>query len=276
MRSMTWSISAWCGRWLEDDDHVRDLLFRRWLRGGQGRQFTQEAVVLLGQADGHPQPVGVAVTAHRADDDPPGEQGPVDLPGPSAHPTRMKLAWQGTYSSPAAANAVSSRRRSLRQRDDHPARCVLVGQRRQGGHLGQQVDVERLADLVERGHDRRRGDAEADPQPGQAVRLGEGPQHDQVVAPAGEHRQRVGVRAEVDVLVVGLVDDDQHLGGDVGQEAAELAGARRRSRSGCSGWPRRRPVVRSVTARAMAARSWVCFFIGTCTARPPMARVDRS
>ncbi len=64
-------------------------------------------------------------------------------------------------------------------------------------------------------------DREADPQPGQAVGLGEGAQHADVRA-VPVQVEAVGHLGVADELDVRLVDDDQHLGRDGVQEALQL------------------------------------------------------
>src|SRR5690606_40813594 len=87
---------------------------------------------------------------------------------------------------------------------------LLVVERRTGGHQGQAVDVERLADAVKDVGDLRRGRRVADPQTGQAVGLAQGAGNDQVRV-AGQVVEAVGQLARLGELDVGLVQHHDHI-----------------------------------------------------------------
>ena len=104
---------------------------------------------------------------------------------------------------------------------------LLVGERRRRRRLGQAVGIERLAGPVQQADERRRPDPVPNPQARQAVDLGKGAEH-QDQPPRPDEPQRVRRQFRRQVLVVGLVQDHQHLGGDRFQEG--LQGARRDGR----------------------------------------------
>ena len=156
--------------------------------------------------------------------------------------TSMKLASLGTVARPMESQRrdhVVAQLGVLRRRSQH---LVLVPERLQGGHLGQPIDVERLAHLVDRLAQLVGAEAVADAQAAQAVDLGEGAQHDDVAVrrlqlaacpasrprrrtrctprraprarPAGTARTQIGDRRgrQVGAGRVVRVADDEHLG----------------------------------------------------------------
>ena len=86
---------------------------------------------------------------------------------------------------------------------------------------------------------------------------------------------RVGLLRPTRVLVVGLVDDDQHALGDGIEESCEIRRDRRRRRSGCSGCRPRSSLVRGPIRSASASRSTAPSRSGASTGvRAVLAGVD--
>ena len=104
---------------------------------------------------------------------------------------------------------------------------VAVADRLGGRGLGERVDAERLAHRIDRGAELGAADRVADPQPGEPVDLGEGPQQDEVGEVAAQVEAGVGVVVELE-LDVGLVDDHR----DVARDPLEELGDPRRRHVG--------------------------------------------
>jgi hypothetical protein len=159
---------------------------------------------------------------------------------------------------------------AVRGEGAHALEQLVLGiQARQGRLLGGGRDRQRDAGAARGREDARVADGVADAQAGEPVRLREGAQHDDVRVPGGDdvgagHGIRVG-----DELGVGLVEDDEHVVRDTAEERVEAA------------WVTTGPVglfglqtmimrVRSVTASAIASRSWPpAASFGTVTAVAP-------
>ena len=94
-----------------------------------------------------------------------------------------------------------------------PAAHQLAGlaQAGQSGNVGQLPDVEGVAHAAQLAHGLRRPDQIADAKPGQPVDLRERSQDGDVRPAADVLGNRVRVVRIVDILQIGLVDNDQHL-----------------------------------------------------------------
>ena len=107
-------------------------------------------------------------------------------------------------------------------RDGLRARLVFeVGETGQRPGLRDAVGVEGLAGFLQNVDHLRRGDAVADAQAGEALDLGKRPQHDHV-APLVHVAQGIG--RIVEELVVRLVENDRHPGGDGVHEPVDGVG----------------------------------------------------
>ena len=97
---------------------------------------------------------------------------------------------------------------------------VIVQGRQRSGQC-QVIDVERLAHAVHQIGNLGRGQAVANAQAGQAVDLGEGAADEQIrkILEPGRRIDALGSR---DVLVVGLVEDNDHILGNAREEGAHL------------------------------------------------------
>src|SRR5208282_1819789 len=101
------------------------------------------------------------------------------------------------------------------------AHVLFVVQRGEGGGLGEQIDIEGLADFFEGGNEFTVGNAVADAQAGQTVNLREGPHEHQVFAgaQADEGHQIQRLLEEFDI---GLVHHHEYVVGDFVDEFDDL------------------------------------------------------
>ena len=204
--------------------------WRRLARRGAARASAalergEEAPVLLRRAVGDPDVAGAAERRAGADDDPcSASAATISASSRSPSAIQEKLACESGVSRPSSRTPSSTVTRSTIVRSTRRVTSSEWRTASAGGRLGDGVDAERLAHGVDRGAERRRAERVADPQAGEPVDLGEGPQQDQVRELAAQVDGRVGVVVELE-LDVGLVDDHRDVLGDA---LAELGDPRRR------------------------------------------------
>ena len=146
---------------------------------------------------------------------------PRSRPSARASANQKKLPWASGH---VPARAAQSGRDAVALGDQgvDPSHQLGLGlQRRDRGRLGDGRDAERQRHRSQGRGDVRLRDGVADPEPGQAVGLGEGAEQHHV-GPAGEGRETVDRVGHPDELDVGLVDDRHHVVGDAGEERVEL------------------------------------------------------
>ena len=105
-----------------------------------------------------------------------------------------------------------------------PRDLLRVVEARQRCSLTDRVHVERAPHLARRRDDVRRRCRPADAEPGEAVDLGERPQHHQAT-PLAEELEPVGVVGVVDVLEVRLVEDAEDVLRQLVEEREQLGSA---------------------------------------------------
>ena len=203
------------------------------------RRAREEAVVLVGRADGHPQPSPGSPARYRRGRSPPASSALVDRrpvagsSDPRAHQHEVGLARRKGLAPPRRAQ-LTMRCRSASV-DARPAgRLGRVAQASRAAAWRQRVDVERLAHLVDR-LDRARGRPRRSRRAGRrgrrssrtcavTMRLARERASDERVARRAGRRTRCRPRRRA-----------RHILGQAVAEARDLVGRARRRRWGCSG-----------------------------------------
>ena len=133
-------------------------------------------------------------------------------PGRRPHVDQQEVAADGSGREPEREQARSTRPRSALTSATRRASCPSVSARlATAATWASPLTSNALRTRREEGDQIRWPDQVPDPEPGEAVRLGEGARHDQPTAVADQRHAVVAAGGQV--LEVGLVDGRQHVPG---------------------------------------------------------------
>ena len=207
---------------------------RNLLRGGRFyavqcvRERSEQFGILGGGADADADRFRKTHPGHRANNDAFLEEFIAESSGVGADGDKQKIGFarDGSEVQPREFEEQAPAFGAIRF--DGTADVFGIVESRQSGGLADARNVEGRTKLVHFSDKRRMADAVADAQSGEAIDFGERFQGEDVVVPAEEFAGLRQVPA-LGILVVGLVEDDEDVAGNVGEEGGEFVVAEGRT-----------------------------------------------